>query len=80
MLRRGYSYADGFRPDGAPDAGLLFVAFQSDPLTGFVPVQRKLSGGDALSQFISHESSGLYAVPGAAPGPGHYVGQPLLES
>ncbi|QMU74502.1 deferrochelatase/peroxidase EfeB [Streptacidiphilus sp. PB12-B1b] len=80
MLRRGYSYADGVRPDGSPDAGLLFVAFQSDPLTGFVPVQRKLSRGDALSQFIAHESSGLYAVPPAAPGPGHYVGQPLLES
>ena len=80
MLRRGYSYSDGFRPDGAPDAGLLFVAFQSDPLTGFVPVQRKLSRGDALSQFIVHESSGLYAVPGAAAAPGDYVGRALLES
>ena len=78
MLRRGYSYSDGFRPDGAPDAGLLFVAFQADPLTGFVPVQRKLTRGDALSQFISHESSGLYAVPGGAAADG-YVGQPLLE-
>jgi dye decolorizing peroxidase len=80
MLRRGYSYSDGFRPDGSPDAGLLFVAFQSDPLTGFVPVQRKLSRGDALSQFISHESSGLYAVPGGAASPSGYVGQALLES
>ena len=80
MLRRGYSYADGFRPDGSPDAGLLFVAFQSDPLTGFVPVQRKLSRGDALSTFIVHESSGLFAVPGGASGPDGYVGQALLES
>jgi dye decolorizing peroxidase len=80
MLRRGYSYSDGFRSDGSPDAGLLFVAFQSDPLTGFVPVQRKLSRGDALSQFIAHESSGLYAVPGGASGPSGYVGQALLES
>jgi len=80
LLRRGFSYSDGFRPDGAPDAGLLFVAFQSDPLTGFVPVQRKLSQGDALSQFIAHESSGLYAVPGGAASAAGYVGQPLLES
>ena len=80
MLRRGYSYHDGFRSDGAPDAGLLFTAFQADPLTGFVPVQRKLARGDALSVFIRHESSGLYAVPGGVPSSGGYVGQALLES
>jgi dye decolorizing peroxidase len=79
MLRRGYSYHDGFRPDGAPDAGLLFVCFQADPLNGFVPVQRKLARGGALSRFIVHESSGLYAVPGGA-SQGGYVGQALLES
>ncbi|SEK68917.1 iron uptake transporter deferrochelatase/peroxidase subunit [Streptacidiphilus jiangxiensis] len=79
MLRRGYSYHDGLRPDGSPDAGLLFVCFQADPLTGFVPVQRKLARGDALSRFVVHESSGLYAVPGGAPA-GGYVGQALLES
>ncbi|MEY9843146.1 dye decolorizing peroxidase [Streptacidiphilus sp. BW17] len=79
MLRRGYSYHDGYRPDGAPDAGLLFVAFQADPMTGFVPVQRKLARGDALSRFLVHESSGLYAVPGGA-SPDGYVGQALLES
>jgi len=79
MLRRGFSYHDGLRPDGAPDAGLLFIAFQADPATGFVPVQRKLARGDALSRFLVHESSGLYAVPGGA-APGGYVGQALLES
>jgi dye decolorizing peroxidase len=79
MLRRGYSYHDGYRPDGAPDAGLLFIAFQADPMNGFVPVQRKLARGDALSRFLVHESSGLYAVPGGA-SPDGYVGQALLES
>ncbi|MGW0389456.1 iron uptake transporter deferrochelatase/peroxidase subunit [Streptomyces sp. NPDC003042] len=78
MLRRPFSYHDGIAPDGTPDAGLLFICWQADPLRGFVPVQRKLDRGDALSQFIRHESSGLYAVP---PGPraGEYVGQRLLE-
>ncbi|MFI5616115.1 iron uptake transporter deferrochelatase/peroxidase subunit [Streptomyces sp. NPDC051567] len=78
MLRRPFSFHDGTAPDGAPDAGLLFVCWQADPLRGFVPVQRKLDRGDALSAFIRHESSGLYAVP---PGPrtGEYVGQRLLE-
>ncbi|MFJ6212089.1 iron uptake transporter deferrochelatase/peroxidase subunit [Streptomyces sp. NPDC092296] len=79
LLRRGFSYHDGFLPDGAPDAGLLFIAFQADPLTGFVPVQRKLAGADSLSRFLRHEASGLYAVPGGAAA-GGYVGQALLES
>ncbi|WP_425608689.1 iron uptake transporter deferrochelatase/peroxidase subunit [Streptomyces albipurpureus] len=79
MLRRPFSYHDGIGPDGTPDAGLLFICWQADPLRGFVPVQRKLDRGDALSEFIRHEASGLYAVPGGAR-EGEYVGQRLLES
>ncbi|MER5407011.1 iron uptake transporter deferrochelatase/peroxidase subunit [Streptomyces sp. NPDC002769] len=78
LLRRPFSFHDGFDPDGVPDAGLLFVCWQADPLRGFVPVQRKLDRGDALSAFIRHEASGLFAVPGGA-APGEYVGQRLLE-
>jgi dye decolorizing peroxidase len=78
MLRRPFSFHDGFRDDGAPDAGLLFLCWQADPLRGFVPVQRKLDRGDALSAFIRHEASGLFAVPGGA-AEGGYVGQALLE-
>ncbi|WP_369196830.1 iron uptake transporter deferrochelatase/peroxidase subunit [Streptomyces djakartensis] len=78
MLRRPFSFHDGIDPDGTPDAGLLFICWQADPLRGFVPVQRKLDRGDALSPFIRHESSGLFAVPGGA-AEGEYVGQRLLE-
>ncbi|WP_306324011.1 MULTISPECIES: iron uptake transporter deferrochelatase/peroxidase subunit [unclassified Streptomyces] len=78
LLRRPFSYHDGFDEDGTPDAGLLFVCWQADPLRGFVPVQRKLDRGDALSKFIRHEASGLFAVPGGAD-KGGYVGQALLE-
>ncbi|MFD9880521.1 iron uptake transporter deferrochelatase/peroxidase subunit [Streptomyces alboflavus] len=78
MLRRPFSYHDGFDAKGEPDAGLLFICWQADPLRGFVPVQRKLDRGDALSEFIRHEASGLFAVPGGA-GSGEYVGQELLE-
>ncbi|MET8582881.1 iron uptake transporter deferrochelatase/peroxidase subunit [Streptomyces collinus] len=78
MLRRPFSYHDGIDADGAPDAGLLFVCWQVDPLRGFVPVQRKLDRGDALSTYIRHEASGLFAVPGGA-ADGEYVGQRLLE-
>ncbi|MFE7463544.1 iron uptake transporter deferrochelatase/peroxidase subunit [Streptomyces sp. NPDC057499] len=79
MLRRPFSYHDGISADGTPDAGLLFICWQADPLRGFVPVQRKLDRGDALSPFIRHEASGLFAVPGGA-AEGEYVGQRLLES
>ncbi len=78
MIRRPFSYHDGFDADGVPDAGLLFICWQADPLRGFVPVQRKLDRGDALSRFIRHEASGLFAVPGGA-AEGEYVGQRLLE-
>ncbi|MEU1263775.1 iron uptake transporter deferrochelatase/peroxidase subunit [Streptomyces cellulosae] len=78
MLRRPFSYHDGIDADGTPDAGLLFVCWQADPLRGFVPVQRKLDRGDALTPFIRHEASGLFAVPGGA-AEGEYVGQALLE-
>ncbi|MFF3323228.1 iron uptake transporter deferrochelatase/peroxidase subunit [Streptomyces sp. NPDC002889] len=79
MLRRPFSFHDGIGPDGTPDAGLLFICWQADPLRGFVPVQRKLDRGDALSPFIRHEASGLFAVPGG-PRKGEYVGQRLLEA
>ncbi|QMV22567.1 deferrochelatase/peroxidase EfeB [Streptomyces sp. SCUT-3] len=79
MLRRSFSYHDGFDADGVPDAGLLFVAWQADPRRGFVPVQRKLDRGDGLSRFLRHETSALFAVPGGAKR-GEYVGQRLLES
>lgn len=79
MLRRPFSYHDGISEDGTPDAGLLFVCWQADPFQGFVPLQRKLDRGDALSPFIRHEASGLFAVPGGA-AEGEYVGQRLLES
>ncbi|MEU7566376.1 iron uptake transporter deferrochelatase/peroxidase subunit [Streptomyces fradiae] len=79
MLRRPFSYHDGIGPDGVPDAGLLFVCWQADPSRAFVPVQRKLDRGDALSRFIRHEASALFAVPGG-PADGEYVGGRLLES
>ncbi|MFG2292329.1 Dyp-type peroxidase [Streptomyces sp. NPDC048603] len=78
LVRRSWSYHDGPRADGTPDAGLLFTAWQPDPRTGFVPVQHRLSRGDALSRYLVHEASALFAVPGGI-SPGGYVAQALLE-
>lgn len=78
ILRRAFNYYDGPRPDGAPDAGLIFLAFQADPATGFTVIQQRLSGADSLSTYIRHEASGLFAIlPGCRRG--DYLGRELLE-
>lgn len=54
------------------------MAWQGDPATGFIPVQRSLADqGDALNRYIRHEGSALFAVPAAREG--RYLGQDLIE-
>jgi dye decolorizing peroxidase len=79
ILRKGFSYFDGYRADGTPDAGLLFMAFQSDPGSGFTRIQQRLAFADDLSRFLRHTSSALFAVPGGCR-PGGHLGQDLVET
>lgn len=62
ILRRGYSFTDGTDGLGRLDAGLFFLAYQRDPRTGFIRVQRNLAG-DALNEYIQHVGSALFAIP-----------------
>lgn len=62
ILRRGYSFTDGTDGLGRLDAGLFFLAYQRDPRTGFVRIQRNLAT-DALNEYIQHVGSALFAVP-----------------
>jgi deferrochelatase/peroxidase EfeB len=62
ILRRGYSFVDGSDGLGRLDAGLFFLAYQRDPATGFVQVQRNLKH-DALNEYIRHTSSAVFACP-----------------
>ena len=39
------------------------MAFVRDPRTGFIPVQEALARTDALSEYLVHTGSGLFAVP-----------------
>ena len=77
LLRRGYNFVEGSDGLGHLNAGLFFLAYQRDPRTQFVPIQRRLSRNDALNEYIRHTGSSLWAVP---PGvqPGQYVGQGLF--
>lgn len=70
MLRRGYSYADD------SGSGLLFLSFQRDPRRQFVPVQRRLAERDALTPFLRHVGSAVFAIPPGA-GPSGFVGDRL---
>ena len=70
ILRRGYSFVDGIDPaSGELDAGLFFICFQKDPGRQFVPIQQRLAGQDALTTYLAHTGSGVFACPpGTAPG------------
>lgn len=64
MLRRGYSFTDGFDPElGQLDAGLFFISYQNDP-ERFAELQDRLGSQDALNEYIKHVESAVFAVPG----------------
>lgn len=78
LLRRGYNFVDGSDGRGHLDAGLFFVAFVRDPQSRFVPMQRTLARSDALSEYLEHTGSAVFAVPpGLADGDDHW-GRALL--
>ncbi|CAD6555820.1 iron uptake transporter deferrochelatase/peroxidase subunit [Paraburkholderia metrosideri] len=89
ILRRSYSYNDGtnfyierwppWRQETEYDAGLIFVAHQSDPRKGFIPINDRLAKFDMMNQFTTHVGSAIFAVPPGAK-PGSYIGAGLFET
>jgi deferrochelatase/peroxidase EfeB len=78
ILRRGYSFVDGSDDLGRLDAGLFFIAYQRDPETGFVQVQRNLRS-DAMNEYVRHTSSAVFACPPGVRGSGDWWGRTLFE-
>jgi deferrochelatase/peroxidase EfeB len=78
ILRRGYSFVDGSDGLGRLDAGLFFIAFQQDPETGFVQVQRNLRL-DAMNEYIRHTSSAVFACPPGVRDDGDWWGRALFD-
>jgi deferrochelatase/peroxidase EfeB len=78
LLRRGYNFVDGNDELGRLNAGLFFLAFQRDPRTQFIPIQRSLAR-DAMNEYLRHVGSGIWAVPPGASRDG-YVGETLFAS
>ncbi|MCS4275506.1 deferrochelatase/peroxidase EfeB [Mycetocola sp. BIGb0189] len=73
LLRRGYNYVDGNDQLGRLNAGLFFLAFQADPRTAFIPIQKQLGHSDLLNEYIRHVGSAIFAVPPGAK-PGEHIG------
>jgi deferrochelatase/peroxidase EfeB len=79
ILRRGYSFTDGFDDElGQLDAGLFFIAYQRDPHRQFVELQRRLGAGDALNEYIKHTASAVFAVPPGVRGQDDWLGRRLF--
>ena len=77
FLRRPYSFDDPPEGDLTSDSGLIFIAYQADPVRQFLPVQRRLAEGDLLNLWTTPVGSAVFAVlPGALPG--QILGQALL--
>jgi len=89
ILRRGYSYNDGtnvtaerwppWRQGLEYDAGLLFLAYQRDPRTGFIKIFEKMAKLDMLNQFVTHTGGGIFAGPGGV-AEGGFIGQGLFAT
>ena len=79
ILRRGYSFTDGFDVTrGQLDAGLFFICFQKDPHKQFVALQTQLGSSDRLNEYILHTSNALFAVPPGVAAEGGYFGDGLI--
>ena len=78
ILRRGYSFVDGSDGLGRLDAGLFFIAYQRDPATGFVQVQRNLRT-DAMNEYVQHTSSAVFACPPGVEGDDDWWGRALFS-
>jgi deferrochelatase/peroxidase EfeB len=79
ILRRSYTFTDGYDPQiSNPTGGLFFISFQRDPRRQFIPIQQRLASHDRFTvEYPVPRGSAMYAVP---PGtrPGGYVGESIL--
>lgn len=76
FLRRPYNYEE-VREDGAVETGLLFAAYQADPVRQFLPVQERLAEADLLNLWTVPVGSAVFAIlPGCVEG--EWLGQHLL--
>lgn len=77
ILRRPYNYDEPPIGAATAQAGLLFAAYQRDPLVQFVPMQRRLDQHDLLNVWTTPIGSAVFAMLPGAP-EGDFLGRDLL--
>lgn len=77
FLRRPYLYED-ITPDGRTETGLLFTAYQADPVRQFLPVQQRLAEADLLNIYTTPVGSAVFALLPGCP-EGGWLGEGLLS-
>ncbi len=89
ILRRAYSYDNGvsliaerwppWHQGMEFDAGLMFLAWQRDPRSGFVKIFENMAKFDMMNQFVTHTGGGLFACPPGARR-GGFIGETLFQA
>ena len=77
ILRRPYNYDDPAEPGHISNAGLLFTAYQADPVKQYLPIQRRLAEQDSLNTWTTPIGSAVFAIPPGAR-EGGFVGEGLF--
>lgn len=78
IFRRAYNYELPPKGEAVSDAGLIFVSYQSNIMTQYVPLQARLSELDLLNQWTVPIGSATFAIlPGCQPG--SFVGESLFS-
>lgn len=89
ILRRGYNYdlpvmdGSGFSEHGetsggVSNTGLIFAAYQADPVKQFVPIQKRLADLDMLNTWTTPIGSAVFAIPAGCE-PGGFIGEDLFD-
>jgi deferrochelatase/peroxidase EfeB len=76
ILRRGYNYHRGVDSAGDLDQGLMFIAFNQDPVRQYATIQNRL-GPEPMVDYITPVGGGYFFAPPGTLGPNDWVGSGL---
>jgi deferrochelatase/peroxidase EfeB len=76
ILRRGYNYHRGVDEAGDLDEGLMFIAFNQDPVRQYATIQNRL-GPEPMVDYITPVGGGYFFAPPGTHGPTDWVGSGL---
>jgi deferrochelatase/peroxidase EfeB len=76
ILRRGYNYHRGVDAAGDLDQGLMFIAYNQDPVRQYATIQNRL-GPEPMVDYITPVGGGYFFAPPGTHGPTDWVGSGL---